>query len=189
MTKQGTNRELKAYCPDFGPVRQVLKNLGAAFVEVKDQEDHYYYLPPWENAEGTRRLKLRIEKGKGELVYYCDAQEDQARTSNFQLWETEDTSLRALLHSALGTKTVVRKRRELWIKDNTVFNLDYVDSIGQVLEVEVQKRPNQDAEAQLEEYQRAFKPFIGHRIYVSNEDLAEPHLAPPLWFNHTRAAG
>ena len=29
------NREIKAYCPDFGPVRQLLRDKGAVFIETK----------------------------------------------------------------------------------------------------------------------------------------------------------
>ena len=38
------NREIKAYCPDFKPVRSVLRGLEAAFIEVKHQTD--FFLPP-----------------------------------------------------------------------------------------------------------------------------------------------
>ena len=137
-TKLRTNRELKAHCPDFRPVRQVLRDLEARFIEVKDQVDHYYNLPPSHDAQGTRRLKLRIEKGRGELIYYQDLREDGARTSNFQLWQTHDPSIGEVLDAALGTKTVVHKQRELWGKDNAVFNLNTVERLGQVLEAEVQ---------------------------------------------------
>ena len=66
------NRELKAYCDDFATIRRLLRDHGAAFVEVKEQVDHYYRLPPGDADDGTRRLKLRIEHGRGELIYYCE---------------------------------------------------------------------------------------------------------------------
>ena len=37
------NREIKAYCPDFKPVRSVLRGLEAAFIEVKHPD---FFLPP-----------------------------------------------------------------------------------------------------------------------------------------------
>ena len=54
------NREIKAYCPDFNPVRRLLRGLEAAFIEVKNQADFFYHLQPDANSEGTRRLKLRV---------------------------------------------------------------------------------------------------------------------------------
>ena len=101
MPDHRTNREIKTRCPDFAPVRQLLKSMGAALVDITDQVDHYYHLPPRNNTDGTRRLKLRIEKGRGELIYYADRQENGARTSRVQLWRTDDPSLDNVLDSAL----------------------------------------------------------------------------------------
>lgn len=59
------NRELKAHCTDFETARTLLKDTGTVFVEVKEQVDHYYHLPSENDANGTRRLKLRVENGRG----------------------------------------------------------------------------------------------------------------------------
>ena len=165
------NREIKAYCNDFTTARQLLREHGAAFVEVKEQVDYYYRLPPAESADGARRLKLRIERGKGELIYYCEGQERGARTSRFQTASTDDPLMGDVLAAALGIKAVVRKQRELWGKDNVVFNLDTVEGVGQLLEVEVQAQDGRDIDLQITEYQRLFKPCLGERIVGSNEDL------------------
>ena len=59
------NREIKAYGPDFEPVRKLLRDVGATFVEAKEQVDYYYHLPAVVDTEGTRRLKLRCRnRGK-----------------------------------------------------------------------------------------------------------------------------
>ena len=80
------NRKIKAYCPDFKPVRSLLRGLEAVFIEVKHQTDFFYPLPPDVNVAGTRRLKLRVEEEKAQVIYYCERQEDGARTSQFQVW-------------------------------------------------------------------------------------------------------
>lgn len=165
------NRELKAYCADFAPVRRILRDLGAVFVEVKEQVDYYYHLPVGSSEEGNRRLKLRVERGKGELIYYCERQESNARTSRFQLWETNAPALGEVLESALGIRAVVRKRRELWEKDNAIFNLDAVEEIGQIFEVEVRQKDGYDIDFQVGEYRRLFEPNLSGHIVGSNEDL------------------
>ena len=165
------NRELKAYCNDFAAARRLLRDHGAQFVEVKEQVDYYYHLPLVDADGGTRRLKLRIEKGKGELIYYCEGQEAGARTSRFQIAEASDPKMGDVLAAALGIRAVVRKERELWRKDNVVFNLDTVEGVGQILEVEVQARDGRDIDLQISEYQRLFEPCLGERIVGSNEDL------------------
>ena len=173
------NREIKAYCNDFTTARQLLRSHGATFVEVKEQVDHYYRLPPADSADGTRRLKLRIEQGKGELIYYCEGQEAGARTSWFQTASTDDPMMGDVLAAALGVRAIVRKQRELWRKDNVVFNLDTVESVGQILEVEVQAQDGCDIDLQITEYQHLFKPCLGERIVGSNEDLVVAANSPP----------
>lgn len=165
------NRELKAYCNDFTTARQLLRDHGASFVEIKEQVDYYYCLPPAYSADGTRRLKLRIEHGRGELIYYCEGQEAGARTSRFQTASTDDPMMGDVLAAALGVSAIVRKQRELWRKDNVVFNLDTVESVGQILEVEVQAQDGYDIDLQIIEYQRLFQPCLGDHIVGSNEDL------------------
>ncbi|MCE2459071.1 MAG: hypothetical protein J4G14_14870, partial [Dehalococcoidia bacterium] len=96
------NREIKAYCPDFVPVRQLLKDDGATFIETKEQVDYYYHLPELGNDEGTRRLNLRIEGKKKELIYYEDYQETDTRVSQFQLWQMPGHELLEVLDAALG---------------------------------------------------------------------------------------
>ncbi|MCY3693455.1 MAG: class IV adenylate cyclase [Chloroflexota bacterium] len=168
------NREIKAYCNDFTTARQLLKDHGAAFVEVKEQVDYYYQLPPTDSTDGTRRLKLRVEHGKGGLIYYCERQERGARTSRFQTASTDDPVMGDVLAAALGISAIVRKQRELWRKDNVVFNLDTVEGIGQILEVEVQAQDGRDIDLQITEYQRLFQPCLGDHIVGSNEDLVAP---------------
>ena len=173
------NREIKAYCPDFAPVRAILREQSAEFAEVKDQVDHYYRLPPADDAGGTRRLKLRVEKGTGTLIYYWDRQEAGARTSRYQLAKADDPRLGEMLEAALGVRAVVRKQRELWRKDNVVFNLDRVEGVGQLLEVEVLAQDGCDIDALAKEYRRLFAPCLGSYIIGSNEDLVAAITPPP----------
>ena len=173
------NREIKAYCPDFAPVRAILREQSAEFVEVKDQVDHYYRIPPADEDGGTRRLKLRVEKGKRTLIYYWDRHEAGARTSRYRLAEADDPRIGEMLETALGTRAVVRKQRELWRKDNAIFNLDRVEGVGQLLEVEVLAEDGCDIDAVAKEYRRLFAPCLGSYIIGSNEDLVSAITPPP----------
>ena len=165
------NREIKAFCSDFEPIRRLLQGSGAVFAEVKEQVDYFYRLPANDDKGGTRRLKLRTEKGNRQLIYYHDRQEGNARTSTFQLWEISDAQLQEVLKAALGIRAVVRKSREMWHRENVIFNLDTVEEVGQILEVEVQEEDGCDIESQVEEYKRLFEPYLGDYIEGSNEDL------------------
>ncbi len=165
------NREIKAHCPDFEPVRRILRESGAVFIEVKRQEDFFYHLPVSDNEKGNRRLKLRVEKGLRQLIYYRDRQEGRARTSSFQLCEVNAPEISDVLKAALGVRAIVRKSRELWCKGNVIFNLDTVEGVGQILEIEVQANEGCDVEAQIREYSGLFGPHLGSYVRGSNEDL------------------
>ncbi len=165
------NREIKAYCPDFAPVRQLLRDGGARLVAVKEQVDHYYHLPAIGTEEGTRRLKLRIEGEKRQLIFYRDHQETNARISRVHIWEVHDPQVTDVLDIALGNRVTVRKQRELWSTDNVEFNLDTVESVGQVFELEAQAEDGRDIAAQVEDWRRRLGPYLGSYITGSNEDL------------------
>lgn len=165
------NREIKTYCPDFEPIRTLLRDFGATLVEAKEQVDYYYHLPDIGGVDGTRRLKLRVENGERQLIYYYDRQETDARISQFQLWEIGDPQIVEVLDVALGNRVVVRKQRELWRKENIKFNLDTVEDIGQIFEVEAQEMDGHDVVAQVQECHRRFGAYLGSRIAGSNEDL------------------
>ena len=165
------NREIKAHCPDFNPIRQLLREDGATFIETKEQVDYYFHLPDLEEDSGRRRLKLRVEGEKRELIYYRDYQENDTRVSQFQLWQMPDHEVIEVLDAVLSNRVVVRKQRELWHKDNIKFNLDNVDGVGRIFELEAQQEDGHDIEAQVEEYRRRLVPHMGPYIACSNEDL------------------
>ena len=170
MTMQ-TNREIKAYCPDFRPVRQALADLGASFVEQKDQVDYYYNLADSSEGNSRRRLKIRIDKDAPQVIYYEEGQELGGRTSSFRVWGLNGHETKEMLDAVLGIRAVVNKRREIWSKDNVVFNLDDVESVGRILEVEIHMEPEYDVEAQFREYLDLLGPYLGEQIVGSNEDL------------------
>ena len=173
------NRELKAYCSDLNAVREILPAHGAAFVEVKEQVDYYYNLPEGDDSHGTRRLKLRVEKGTGTLIYYRERQEAGARTSQVRMSSADDPGVKVVLEAALGVRAIVRKQRELWLKDNVIFNLDTVEGVGHILEVEVQNEEGCDIDAQVDEYRSLLSPYLDGYIEGSNEDLVAAVTPPP----------
>ena len=168
-----TNREIKAYCPDFGPVRRALTDLGASYVELTDQVDYYYNLADTPEGGSRRRLKIRIDKSAPQVIYYEEGQESGGRTSSFRIWGLNGHETKEMLDAVLGVRAVVNKQREIWRKDNVIFNLDEVESVGRILEVEIRVSHGFDVEAQLKEYLDLFGPYLGEQIVGSNEDLVD----------------
>lgn len=66
------HRGTKNFCPDFAPIRRILKTLDATLVEEKDQVDYFFVLPSDGNKLTSRRLKLRIENEQPRSIYYYD---------------------------------------------------------------------------------------------------------------------
>ena len=171
MTMQ-RNREIKAYCPDFEPIRSILSRHGASLVDNTEQVDYYYNLASDKDSETHRRLKIRIDGiGPPQVIYYVEGQEQGARTSSFRVWGMNGLETKDMLDAVLGIRAVVRKQREHWEKDNVQFHLDEVEGVGRVLEVEIQSQEVSDAEEQLAEYQQLLGDYLGERIIGSNEDL------------------
>ena len=172
MTEQ-LNREIKAFCPDFEPVKKALREHGAVFEEEGEQVDYYYNLPDLPAEDSNRRLKIRDENGTAQVVYYVERQESGARTSRFQIWGLNGAQTKEMLDAALGVRAVVRKQREVWRKQNVTFNLDLVEAVGKILEVEILQEPGFDVEAQLAQYLELLSPLLGSHIAGSNEDMVE----------------
>ena len=168
------DRAIKAYCPDFSPIRRILRELGAKQVELKEQLDFIYNLPGTEEEVRTRRLRLRIENNHKQFLYYYDRRGGDVGAATFQIWEICDPNIQKILDTALGVRTTVKKQREVWQKGNLIFNLDTVEGIGQIFELEALLDQNCKSSDQVAEFHRRLHPHLGLYIDGSNEDLVSP---------------
>lgn len=168
------NLELKSFCPDFAPIREKLSEIGAQRVGIFPQKDYFFNLPQ-EKAGIPRRLKLRIERGAHTLVYYQRPEftKTGSTPASVSIYQIQDMELLAFLKQALGVKAVVQKVRELWRKDNIVFNLDHVRNIGKIFEIELKVDPRDKLvqEEQFNNLRKIFEPYLGQIVKGSNLDL------------------
>lgn len=171
--KSGINLELKYFCADFAVIRRELKMLGAKRVVIKTQKDYFFELPPY--AGVMPRMKLRIEKDKQKLIYYRrpDFSAKKVVAATLLIYSITDKKLLPFLRHALGVKSIVEKKRELWKKGTTVFHLDRVKHIGNVFEIELQKKGKitEKDKKTFAAYQNIFIPHLGKIIKGSNGDL------------------
>lgn len=170
-----TNLELKHFCSDFRKVREALKKLGVKKEVIKNQTDYFFNI-----SNDKARLKLRIEGQKQLLVYYerPDFLRTKSTISKVKLYEVKDAKLLGFLSTALGVKAVVKKRREVWRKANTVFHVDNVNGVGNIFEIELQKsgKITPSDKKQFKTYQNQLLPFLGSLIKGSNVDLVHSTL-------------
>ena len=171
---QKNNLELKHFCSKFERIREILEEIGAEKEGTKNQRDIFFCLPKVEDGI-QRRLKLRVENRTKTLVYYKrpDFQEGKATGAEVLLYAVEDEELITFLSRALGELAVVEKEREVWRKDNTVFNLDTVKGVGGIFEIELQKEGEvvPEDEKTFHEYRKSFEAHLGEVVGGSNVDL------------------
>ncbi len=171
--QQKQNLELKYFCTDFVSIRSALKEIGAYKEIVKRQKDYFFNLPN-ANYKRNGRMKLRVENRRMTLIYYerPDFTHSNNGTSDVLLLSANQQILNFLTKTH-GVTTTVKKTREVWRKDNTVFHLDDIDGVGKVFEIELQKMGllTEKDKKIFEGYKEKVLPFLGKIIKGSNEDL------------------
>ncbi len=137
-----TNIEIKARVQDPDRLRELVEELCDTPGEVLFQEDTFFHTP-------RGRLKLRIlAPDDGQLIYYERENASGPKPSSYFISPTSDPdSLKTVLSGALGTRGVVRKRRLVYVVENTRIHLDEVEGLGSFLELEVVLRPGESPEA------------------------------------------
>ena len=155
------NVELKARIHDADRARQIAGELtGAASTELR-QVDTYFRV-----AHG--RLKLReINESSAELIGYDRANHADARESRYRIVTIDDPeSLKAMLGSSIGIRSVVRKCRQLYLYENVRIHLDHVESLGDFLEFEAVLGPSH---GESEGHERV--AWLRERFEIDEKDL------------------
>lgn len=133
------NIELKIGIKDFQTIRPLLKSAGAQRIGILKQVDTYY-----NTKQG--RLKLReINNKEFVLIFYERPDISIAKQSNYELLSLEKgqaEKLKLILKIVLGEKIVVKKKRELWLFQNTRIHMDSVTGLGTFLELETVVKQN-----------------------------------------------
>ena len=168
------NLEIKARISSISTAEMVARSIGAKHVGVLTQTDTYFY---------TRvgRLKLReIEEDHSELISYVRSESTDRRLSEYQIYLCSDPiHLKNVLTESLGIRSVVKKRRTLYLFQTTRIHLDEVEGLGSYLELEspiVNSR--QDAEAVVEFLVSNFSVKEKDYIRSSYVDLIERSGSP-----------
>ncbi len=133
------NVEIKARCADAAAMARAVAAAGAVWESTFSQVDTYFNVH-------TGRLKLRqADDGARELIFYRRADDSSPKVSRYDRMPiVPGQILDFVLTQALGVKTVVRKRRQLWRLDNIRIHLDKVEGLGSFLEFEVEVLPGRD---------------------------------------------
>lgn len=124
------NVEIKARCSNPASIRNYLLAANAVFKGEDLQSDTYFNV-----REG--RLKLREGNIENHLVYYERPDKTGPKNSRFHLLAIPDArAFKEVMAKAVGIKTVVKKKREIYFIKNVKFHLDTIEGLGNFVEIE-----------------------------------------------------
>lgn len=155
------NIELKVKTDNFNQIKKLLHKIKAKFKGNLTQKDTYY------NCEEGRLKTREINHETFQLIYYERPNFTKSKISNYKIKEIDQKELKeqkTCLTKTKGIKTIVNKRRELWIYKNTRIHLDKVKGLGEYLELETIIKNHKDLQ-QLETEHRQIINLLGLNSY------------------------
>jgi adenylate cyclase class 2 len=163
------NFEFKARLRNEVSIRQALKRLRARYVGRDHQIDTYFHVP-------HGRLKVREGKIENALIFYHRSNSPRARRAAIEMMLLpRRNSVKEVLARALGTGSVVDKRREIYFVGNVKIHLDRVRGLGKFVEVEAISRSGNlhQARRQALKFQKLFGIPRADIVGKSYSDLKE----------------
>jgi len=123
------NLELKTKLKGHIKVQKILNSIGAEYEGILNQKDVYYSVP-------IGLLKLRIENGGESLIYYNRDEKGKDRWSDYDYLLFSGSGAEKMFNKIFEVETIVQKKRQLFLYDNTRIHLDTVKKLGKYLELE-----------------------------------------------------
>lgn len=125
------NVEIKVAVADLAAMRAAVQRIGAQWRETQEQVDRYYVVA------GAERVKLRTINGAAaQLIRYARPETAAARTSTYTVTPVRDERAGRCLVPHGPPLVIVRKRRDIWLRENVRFHLDTVEGLSTFLELE-----------------------------------------------------
>jgi adenylate cyclase class 2 len=161
------NIEYKSELRDLLIAREVCRNLGAGRIGLLEQTDTYYRV-------ATGKLKKRETKGEPtEFIFYERPHLASPKPSDFTIYD-EGSALAKFGQASLPVWVQVKKKRELFLLENTRIHLDMVEHLGTFIEFEypvTRKHTEADGRATLADLRAKFGPVLGEAIDCGYADL------------------
>ncbi|POR49746.1 adenylate cyclase [Paraburkholderia eburnea] len=156
------NIEIKARARHFDALRERAAQLASDAPLIFRQQDFFYDVP-------RGRLKLRqFDDGTPpELIFYQRDDRDGPKASYYTRSPvTNAEAMHSLLATALTTRGIVSKERQVYLVGRTRIHLDRVDGLGDFVELEVVLAPDDDEQGGEAEAAAVFK-----KLGVDESDL------------------
>jgi adenylate cyclase len=131
---------------------------------ILEQEDTFFFC-----RHGRLKLRQFADAEEAELIFYERPASTGPKESNYIVHRTTDPlRLRAVLAASLGIRGLVRKRRTLYLIGPTRVHLDRVDRLGDYVELEVVRRPDETTGDGV-----AIANDLMHKLGIPSEGLLE----------------
>ncbi len=159
------NLELKTAVRNFTFFRNILTGIGAEYIRVINQSDIYY-------KTNNGLLKLRLFDDEAELIKYNRDETGKTRWSDYEILKLDAKKAEKFLGQLFEVETVVKKKRELWMFDNSRIHLDNVKHLGRFLEIEtLVLNGNADARKRFSSIKNLLRLDDSKQILSSYRDL------------------
>lgn len=160
------NLEIKCRLDNLSGVRKLLKESRSFKYSFEKQNDIYFKVK-------KGRLKLRIINNKtGNLIYYFRNEKSSEMKSGYIISATENfKELFKILSNQFEIFVTVKKKREIFVKDNIRIHLDNVTELGKFMEIEIIYKNLESAKVRMKEILNFIKPEIRSYINKSYSDL------------------
>lgn len=161
------NLELKIKLEDFRATIEILKHINAEYKGILNQRDVYY-------SARSGLLKLRSVNGRHELIRYNRNETDGSRFSDYHVLEITSPGAEDFFNEILPVETIVEKKRELYLYDNTRIHLDDVKELGLFLELEtLVVNGKEDAEMRFGKIVNLLRLNLSQQIKASYKNLLD----------------
>jgi len=163
------NLEIKIKTGSHKVYIETLKSIGAEYYGILNQKDVYFKVP-------SGLLKLRIENDKYTLIKY-NRDEKGKRWSSYELLKLErmhpgGKDPEKYMTDIFKTETIVKKKRTLYLYNNTRIHLDEVKGLGKFLELEtLTVSGKKDAAKRFKEMLSLLKINPENQIHASYKNL------------------
>ena len=131
--------EIKAYCKDLDSVKEKLFNLGAVYVQNKNERDMYFNHPCKDFGETDEALRIRTVDGNHTLTYKGPKLSENSKARVEQETIIEDVRSLNIILQNLGfvESGQVEKSRDYYSFEGIDICLDRINSLGDFVELEL----------------------------------------------------
>jgi len=157
------NVEIKAKLLDPQIIISRVEEIADGDPELIEQDDTFFNCP-------DGRLKLReLSANQGELILYHRPDVSGPKTSMYVISRTsEPGTMLEILTAVLGVTGRVRKHRHLYLCGSTRIHIDYVEDLGNFVELEVVLDDSDSVEAG-----QLIVEDLMNRLGIQRSDLVE----------------